>query len=449
MTRVLFAVLVALALGLEAAAQTPPSEARIRADVVEHIAPTATSVTVRGDGRRELNRGVYEYVRSITVRYPHAEVPGVEIEGHHDIVYQSHGSSYAFSNVRVGDWQYFGMPEVTEAEVLETIGAEIGGVFPTDALDLGWSLTIAGGEEPRWHNLESVTVPMEARYKATHAYQLEAPEGHGAERVALVDVRLYRDDVSGPWERFIATERSREEVGTFEVPDDVRTIREAAEVAALEAEASALPTVDVPAFRSGRELADYTYRMLRESDAATFEAYLLAVLAPDHFVEGSTTALGAGTQMEMVDPILEVAFDDELSFRDVTCATPLFDEEGHRRSSARYYYHSLFTAPPRGDGRGTALEVYVTEAPGAYRNGERLPGRPVIQGLSVYTGDEDDAAWLRSFDDPAMACAAMARAATPEAQGAQEATERAGDSVRGAVEEGRRRIGRIFGRGGN
>ena len=59
------ALLVLLA--ATASAQSPPSEARIKADAREHVAPGATDVTIRGDGERQLNRGVYQYARAITI----------------------------------------------------------------------------------------------------------------------------------------------------------------------------------------------------------------------------------------------------------------------------------------------------------------------------------------------------------------------------------------------
>ena len=77
--RLLLAAAAVLLLVPTASAQTPPSEARIRADVLAEVHPSATSVSLRGNGSRQLNDGVWEFVHSITARKPFPEMPGVEI----------------------------------------------------------------------------------------------------------------------------------------------------------------------------------------------------------------------------------------------------------------------------------------------------------------------------------------------------------------------------------
>ncbi|GAB5534983.1 MAG: hypothetical protein Rubg2KO_12320 [Rubricoccaceae bacterium] len=439
MRRALLVLALPLLLTTTADAQSPPSEARIRADLIEHAFPGATSVEIRGDGTREWTGTVHEYYRSVTARRPYSEMPGVEIEAYGDIVYQSHGSSYAYSDYRVGDWRYFGIPDPSAEEVAAIIETDAPEFYPHRTLDADRSLTVLD-EETYWHNPTSVTVKVGAQYK-TLVSNTEISESEG-----VFDVRLYRETYEGPWTRFIILGRDETEVGRETLPShevaEMRTLKDAAAIAGLEAEASALPDVSVPAFSSGRELADYTYRMLRESDRATFEAYLRAVLAPRHFVEGSEAALGVRAKMEMVDPLLAQAFDGQLTFAEVACETPILHEERTRRSASRVYYHSALTAPPRGSGSGIALEVAFEEAPGGYRNGQQLPGRFAIGTIKAYvSSDADDVAWVRSFDDPSAMCPGTVGRA------AQETTEGARDAVEGAVQEGRRRLGRIFGRG--
>ncbi|MEM1115285.1 MAG: hypothetical protein AAGJ11_02195, partial [Bacteroidota bacterium] len=421
-------------------AQAPPSEARIRADLVEHAFPTATSVEIRGDGTREWTGTVYEYYRSVTARRPYPEMAGVEIEAYGDIVYQSHGSSYAYHDYRVGDWRYFGLPDPDPEAVAAVIEADGPAFYPHRTLDMDRSLAVRAGDDPYWHDPTSVTVQVEASYRAMVS-TTEVSDNEG-----VFAVRLYRDAPEAAWSRFTVVTRDETEVGRETLPASevaaMRTLKDAAAVAGLEAEAAALPEVTVPAFASGRELADYTYRMLRESDAATFEAYLRAVLAPRHIVEGSETALGVRAKMEMVDPLLAQAFAGRLTFADVACATPVLHEERTRRSPTRVYYHSALTAPPRGSGSAVALEVAFEEAPGGYRNGQPLPGRFVIGSIDVYVSDDaDDEAWVRSFDDPAAMCPGAVGRAT------QEAEQETRGAVDGAVQEGRRRLGRLLGRG--
>ncbi|MEM0963504.1 MAG: hypothetical protein AAGK21_13315 [Bacteroidota bacterium] len=440
MRRVLFAALFPFALTAGAEAQAPPSDARIRADLIEHAFPLATSVEIRGDGTREWTGAVYEYYRSVTARRPYPEISGVEIEAYGDIVYQSHGSSYAYHDYRVGDWRYFGIPDPITEEVEAVIEADLPAFYPHRTLDADRQLAIHSDAETYWHDPTSVTIRVSARYSAIVS-TTEISENEG-----VFEVRLYRDAYESPWTRFTIVSRDETEVGRVTRPDyevaEMRTLKEAIAIAGLEADAAALPEVTVPAFTSGRQLADHTYRMLRESDRNTFEAYLRAVLAPRHVVDGTDAALGAAAQMQILDPALAAAFDGRLTAKDVFCEVPVLHEERTRRSLTRVYYHSALTAPPRGSGSAIALEIAFEEAPGGYRNGEALPGRFVIGAINIYTSnDADDVAWVQSFDDPARMCPGL------DGQAVQEAQQETRSAVEGAVEEGRRRLGRLLGRG--
>ncbi|WP_412062477.1 hypothetical protein [Rubrivirga sp. IMCC45206] len=435
-SRLLLGLLAAVLLVPSVSAQTPPSEARIRADVLAQVQPTATSVTLRGNGAREWNAGVWEFVHSITTRKPYDEMPGVEIESYGDVVYQSHGSTYQYDRYRVGDWRYFGIPDPSPDEVEAVLGTDPVSVYPGNTLDADRALAVRIEDGTYWHNPTSVTVKVGARYRTK-----EGPT-EIADHEGVFDVRLYRDDVDGPWTGFVVMGREETELGRETRPAheiaDLRTLDLAAAIAGLEAEAAALPDVSVPDFASAEDLARFVYRVARESDAPTLEAYLRALLAPRHFVDGTDGALGVHAKAEIVDPALAAALGGRMTFREQTCEAPVLHEERTRRSNNRVYFHSALTAPPRGGGSAVAMEVAVEQAPGGYRNGQALPGRLAVGDLKIYVSDDpDDAAWIASFDDPAAMCPGPAGQAADEAQGA----------VEGAVEEGRRRLGRLLGRG--
>ena len=117
-----------------AAAQAPPSDARIRADVREHVFSGATEIDIPGEGRRELNRGVYIFRRSITARMPSTR-PGVEVEAWGAMVYDSHGSSYQFSDYWPSNSRLVGMPDPPADEILALVDAEPSKAYSFDALD--------------------------------------------------------------------------------------------------------------------------------------------------------------------------------------------------------------------------------------------------------------------------------------------------------------------------
>jgi hypothetical protein len=439
-------LLVSLAFAASAAAQTPPSEAQIRADLVEHVFPTATSVEIRGDGQRELNRGVYQYVRSVTVRRPHGEVDGVEIEAYGDVVYDSHGSRYAYTDYRVGDWRYFGIPAPTAADVLAVLNADPAEAYPHGTLDLPRELTLAEGEEPRWHNLESVTVPVVATYYADRGG--DAPVVH---EQAEMEVRLYRESYEAPWTSFLATTRSTTELSRGPRPDGARTLDEAADIAAAEAHAAGLPNVEAPRFSSDAELGAWIYEQFRSTtDRARLEATIRSVLPSSMFVEGSDGALPLAAQM-WLDEQLDALTELDATFAELSCPTATYDAEKYRRDGRRMHYRGILSARDEGD---AVLLVKGEQEADGYRNGQPVLGRWVATVLDVWTAtDEDDLAWLRSFDDPSALCSAAGQAVQSATQEAGAVTDGAADQARGAVEgavqEGRRRLGRIFGRGGN
>jgi len=426
-----------------ASAQAPPSEARIRADVLAQVHPTATAVTVRGNGSRQLNGGVYEFVVSITARKPYPEMEGVEIESYGDVVYQSHGSTYQYDRYRTGDWRYFGIPDPSVEEVIALLESNPNKLFTSRVLE-GYELLGLGDAETVWHNPESVTVTVRLRFRRKKSnIEISTIESE-------TPVRLYREGLSGPWTNVIAMQGRETEIGTETLPEAtvraMRTVREATAVAELEADAAALPSVEVPSFSTGRELADYIYRTARESGGPTFEATVRALLAPRHRVEGSQTAVTLRAQQEIVDPLSAAFAVPASSFAEQACPTPVINQERTRNSDERFYYTSALDGKPGGRSDQVVLMVKVDAVPGGYRNGQPLPPSLALGDVELYVSqDPDDLAYLASFDDPTALCPDVS------AQAAQDATPGVQDDVRGAVEgavqQGRRRLGRLLGRG--
>lgn len=439
MRRLLPVLLLVLCAGI-ASAQTPPSESRIKADVREHIAPNATVITIRGDGHRELNGGVYEYVRSITARYPHAEVEGVEIEGYHDIVYQSHGSSYAYKDYRVGDWQYFGLPDPSGAEILALLDTKPADAYPIDAVDLSRSVEVVDGGTVKWHNLESATVPIQMRYSTYDGNEREFVDFEWD-----TEVRIYREAYEAQWTGFVMGGYigSATEVGRRPGEPGTRKISEAAETSEFEAYLATLPDINVPEFSSEVELAKYVYSTFRETtDRPTLEATLWALLAPSAYVDrawndGDRRRPPFATQMWMEEE-LDTLLEEGTTFREQTCPTMVFNPESYAQNGGRMMVESAFITHPTIEGLAMVFKGVREES--GYRNGQPVLGGWKIGEISFHMiTDPDGLAWLRSFDDPSSLCSAPGRAV-------QEARQETRGAVEGAVQEGRRRIGRIFGR---
>lgn len=441
---VLFVLLAATA-----SSQTPPSETRIKADAREHVAPGATDVTIRGDGERQLNRGVYQYARAITIHVDHPDIEGVRVERYGDIIYDSHGSRYTYTDFRPSSWRYFGLPDPTREEVLAAIELDPAEAFPHGTLDLPRTAELIEGEEVYWHSLERVDVPVRLTY-SEYATGNVAP-GEIADFVTETEVTLRREAYGEPWTSidYDGVSSSPEEVGRRPGEEGIPTLKDRSRFLEAQALAAALPSVEAPAFASDTELGAWIYEQFRSTtNRAMLEASIRAVLPADAFVEGFEGVLPIDKQM-WVTELVDTLTRGDATFADLTCPTPALDSEYYRRNNQRLRYPIILEA--RGSG-AAVLTVVAEQESGGYRNGQPVLGRWVAKDIDAWTrASDDDLAWLRSFDDTSSIC-------TPAGQAAQAASERASQTtgqaeegargtVEGAVREGRRRLGRIFGRG--
>ena len=440
MRRIPLALLASLTLAAGAAAQTPPSEAQIRADVRANIASDAT-VTLRGNGSRQLNGGVYEFVHSITARYPFTGYPGVEVEGYHDVVYQSHGGRYVFDRVRVGDWTYFGIPAPSVEEIQAVVDTDDVTPFTNegDVMVLDRSITVDETDEP--------TKPDRATAHGTARYKVWVSDAWVMNMTADVEITAYRESLDAPWTRFGTRFTNKREGSRSPMPSGALRMWQYRQMQERAAEADGLPAVSVPAFPTREAIIGFTYQMLRETqDPKEIEAYLRALAPDSHFMDESRQALSdeAGAKPRMAEDM----FRFESSFAEVTCEAPVYFEDGDR-----VFFQDLVDMQEP-DGRRYALEMRIGREELGLRNGQRLQGDWVVESINPQFGMRaEELEWIRSFDDPSSLCTPAGRAvqaATGTAEGAADgATDRARGAVDGAVQEGRRRLGRLLGRGGN
>ena len=389
---------LALLLSPLATAQAP-SASRIRSDVRSHVSSGATNITMVGNGTRSWNRGAWEFARTITYEVPYAEMEGVTVEVYGDIVYQG-GRYHSF---RPGTQRYLGIDLPDPAEIDALFRTQLDQVFPLEALDEGYSYEILSDPAPTWHGPLGVSFQVRTRSKHRQTARILR------EVEAIRKVRMSREDVAGPWTYFVVSTESSEEVGREERPeaelDRMRRLFDVARIVRAEAEAGAVPEIDFKEFDNGNHLVVVTYKMLREADPATLEAYLRAVMAKEFYEEGSTTALNANGQA-LVDLALEHAHENELTYADQHCEALALDvERTEAARNAQVHIRSIFDTPPRGQGNSWSTVMHVYQTVAGYRNGEQVPGPWKLFGLTIVSRDSpDNRAWLNSFDDRSMVC---------------------------------------------
>lgn len=199
-----------------------PTDAAIKKQMMS--APGAISCTIVGNGTRTWNADYnnYEYARGVEVVYS-TEWPGIQVKATGSAVYQYMGNGqYSYRKMRVSENQYLGIPNPTGAEVLSLIDANPQGFYTPQYYEIVEVL-----EQPRladqphwfWHRPTSVSLQVRAKYCIISSFTtIDTVED-------IRTIRLYRDDMKGPWLRFIATTGDQEagtrKVGTATYPSSV------------------------------------------------------------------------------------------------------------------------------------------------------------------------------------------------------------------------------------
>lgn len=210
-------------LTVSASAQTVPSEARIRADVMN---PGVIAIIMRGQGSvtrfRENGAIVDEYYRSITVRRK-TDKPGVTVDVIGDAVYRLIGGRWVFRRMRLAGNTYAGIDNPTIDELNRLVAV----LQPSD-VDNMWSDMIGEIESvrlwsyPNWefHSPNSVSfnvvVVHSYIHRGGHYTRSDVPQEQIAPPMKAVDRverimrwRIYRDSEKLPWARMTWTKAGR------------------------------------------------------------------------------------------------------------------------------------------------------------------------------------------------------------------------------------------------
>jgi len=403
------------AVGLSAlAAYAQPSDAQIIKDLTN---PGVFRVELSpGPTKKDWNStyAQYMWVRGAIVwrnanvpEYPKAEVKITGTARYH------YGASTSFREMKVSDNEYFGLPAPTKEEMIGMIRerylAFLGHRANSMVGDLHF-LRIPSEEGVIWHTPNSFTIPVEIEYDTKTSYT------ELTTMYEIVEVRFYRDAVSGPWkENMVAVGRESKAgvVRTYsqEELDAMRTFRGELEEQQASAALRALPTVEVPAFGSDVEVFMHTHRMLREGTREQMQAYLMAMLHPDHFVEGSTTQLNVNGAT-LVNNVLDRAFNKKSTYAQQYCPDPGVK---HQQPNMMEWWNATQDAHTR---------MTVTKAGGVWKNGQKTGETFKITAVEVWMlTSADDIARISSYE-PGMLCKTPSAAS----QAVQNATSGSGTS---------------------
>jgi hypothetical protein len=284
---------------------------------------------------------------------------------------------------------YTGIPAPNNDEIMAMMRADLKGVlgeykFNNIVGELHY-LRFPENSGPTWDSPTHLTVPVETEYE-----RKEGPTW----TVVYADrlrVHFYRATISSPWKENIVTEElestrgARKDYNEWDLKKMPTLGSVAAEQQAHKA-MSALPTVDVPVFADDKEAMQYTVDILGTADEPKIRAYLMKVLSPYWFVEGSTTQL-TGQAQEWLDGIIRICCKSQMNWGEQYCARPAVKEH----NNGQFYLWNKVK---------DKFSRFVWEQGGTtWKNGQQVGGSLKLNTIEVYIHvDENDIARLRSYD---------------------------------------------------
>lgn len=423
--RTRLALLVA-AISLSAiAAFAQPSDAQILKDIaspkqlkVELAKGTTKKVWSDAHTQWFWERGATIWLPADIAEYPNAKVVVYGFARYHTGVPPSYREWKTSYNT------YEGIPSPSDADILAHANANlkdfVGSYRYNSMVDLK-SIRVADDPKTEWHTPLSFSMQFEV------VADMIISNVEVATQTVRQETRFYRDAVSEPWKSFMVTvERDVKEDNkrTF-TSDEIRampTIGSREEEAQAATALAALGDVTIPEFTRDVDVFMYTHKLLRESTAEQFEAYLMRMLAPVYFVDGSTIRL-TPQGADLVNKAVNNAFKGKSTYAQQYCPDPGVK---HQQADMMEWWNATQDAHVR---------MALTKAGGGWKNGQKTGETYKINALEVWMlTSPDDIARINSYE-PGMLCKPTS-GAQKAVQQATESNTRSGSSTTNSTSNG-------------
>ncbi|MBK8499024.1 MAG: hypothetical protein IPL52_09450 [Flavobacteriales bacterium] len=251
-------------------------------------------------------------------------------------------------------------------------------------------LRVADEPKTEWHEPKSFSMNLqyEADFITSNTTVIT--------QTKIVETRFYRDEVTGPWKSNMITQEQSSVDGAVKTytAEDLRALPTLGSIDAERSAASdlaALGDVTIPEFSRDVDVFLYTHKLLRESTPEQFEAYLMRMLAPVYFVEGSTTRL-TPQGAELINKAVNAAFKGKSTYAEQYCSDP---QVKHQQENGIELWNATQDAHVR---------MAVTKAGGGWKNGQKVGETYKFTSLEVWMlTSADDIARIKSYE-PGMLC---------------------------------------------
>ncbi len=155
---------------------------------------------------------------------------------------------------------------------------------------------------------------------------------------------------------------------------------------------AALPEVNIPEFKSDVEAILFIHKILRESTPEELEAYLMRLLAPGYFLQGSDVMLNQ-RGADLINNTIRLTHKLNITYDEAYCPDP---KVAHRQSGMIEFYSKA--------GKGKT-RIAVGEFGGSYKEGVLVGKKWKITDLSISIPNKpEQIAYIRSFSYPNKLC---------------------------------------------
>lgn len=306
------------------AATAQPTDAVIRKDLTTPLTIDIKFTKTTGTRQWNSTSGNWEYVRGVHIRLNSKEYPGLVVKVVGDAVYQYlGGTKYAYQKFRTGYNEWEGIPNPTEAEIenlISTDWSSFYGFYFNKIVQLNSGPSLVKEKNFTWNNPNLVVFFMKVNA------DMLGPNNSLETTEQEFEVRFFRDNIKDPMQRFMSSSGSSNSklLSTRQLTEgkirelEKKTLAYTLAEETAQKEVASLPELNVPDFKSGKEMADFFHDILRNGTPELLKAAMLKTLAPHLMVDGSKTQF-SWQGKEMYDKAVKEAFGGDSKYKDQYC----------------------------------------------------------------------------------------------------------------------------------
>ena len=374
-----------------------PSEATVKKDLTNENTIKIDFTKTTGTLQWNSSTGNWEYVRGVKMMQKSFSYPEYKVIIDGDAVYQDMGGGkYSYWKFRTTNQYFDGIPNLTKDEVHKEISNDWQKFYGFDFRNIVEVII-----EPKlielsqmiWHS------PLSVSFQVEYTAEIIAATHYTETRKVIREVRLYRNEVSSSWDRWLVSKGpevilSKKEYGEEQIKRMRKTtlaykLGEELAKSALDS----LPALEMPEFETFEQLTEYAYGLLRNKGKDELRYFLIQTLHRDiYFVKGSDSQLNARGE-QLVNNACEIAFSGPLKFKDQFCN--LKNKSGGSSSSNITYLGAI----PK-----TSVTFGGANIPDGYVNGVQKKAWKITRFTIYVRQDEDAENFLNSFEDPSQIC---------------------------------------------